>query len=243
MELAKRSGLVTPSPDPPDGPSADSAGEHRDLDSLAHEFAAPEEVRSVQRGYLRLFIGCDRVLDVGCGRGLFLDLLREARIGCVGVDASEAAVASCRERDHDAIAGDATRALRGLADAGERFGGIFLSHVVEHMLPPQTGILLGEAARVVAPGGRLVVVTPNVKNLLVLTEVFWLDPTHVRPYPRRLIELLGAAAGLQVVESFDDPATVPRRPFLRRLLARIRSALAGADRSGPMDSVVVFTRR
>lgn len=102
--------------------------------------------------------------------------------------------------------------------------------------------LFAGLAAALAPGGRAVLVTPDPTNLVVITEVFWLDPTHVRPWPRPLLEALGRAAGLTVVESYGDPATTPRRPPLRRLLARIRSALSGADRSGPMDSVVVLGR-
>ena len=93
-----------------------------------------------------------------------------------------------------------------------------------------------------ASGGRLLVVTPNSRNLIVLSEVFWLDPTHVRPYPRALVERLGRAAGFTTVASYDDPASVPHRGFVRRWLAALRSRLSGADRSAPMDSVVVFDK-
>lgn len=188
------------------------------------------------------FAGAGRVLDLGCGRGIFLDLLREAGVAAVGIDASEAAVAACRERGHDARRADAVAALDDFAKRGETFGGIFASHVVEHLPPERVPALFAGLAAALAPGGRAVVVTPDPANLVVLTEVFWLDPTHVRPWPRPVLEAFGRAAGLNVVASYGDPATAPRRPPLRRLLARIRSALSGADRSGPMDSVMVFGR-
>jgi SAM-dependent methyltransferase len=102
--------------------------------------------------------------------------------------------------------------------------------------------LIAACARVLEPGGRLLIATPNACNLIVLEETFWLDPTHVRPYPRALLERMGSAEGLHVVASYDDPTTSPRRPFLRRAIAQLRSWLSGADRSGPMDSVVVFEK-
>ena len=83
------------------------------------------------------------------------------------------------------------------------------------------------------------VVTPNFRNQIVAEEVFWLDPTHRRPYPRLLVERLCIAQGLRVIASFDDPLSRPRRPWLRRVLARLRSALSGIDRHGGMDSIVV----
>ena len=89
---------------------------------------------------------------------------------------------------------------------------------------------------------RVAVGTGDPRNLIVLEQLFWLDPTHVRPYPRPLLERLGRAAALQVVDSYDDPATVPKRSLPRRWLARLRSLCSGADRSSPLDSVVVFER-
>lgn len=210
-----------------------------DLCLVAHEFADPGEVRGVQRGYLHFFRPGARVLDAGCGRGVFLDLLREAGIEALGLELCETTAAIAREKGHEVAVTDAAE---WLATTEERFDGIFCSHLIEHFGPEEVGALVGGIARALAPGGRAVFVTPNPRNLMVLTEVFWLDPTHVRPWPRPVLEGMGIAAGLVVKESFDDPATVPRRPLVTRVLARIRSALSGADRSSPMDSVVVFER-
>lgn len=210
-----------------------------DFSILAREFADPGEVRRVQRGYLRFFPANGRVLDVGCGRGLFLELLREAGVRALGLEMGEESAAVARREGHEVVVADAAD---WLATTTEQFEGIFCSHLVEHFAADGAGVLLRGVARALTPGGRAVFVTPNPRNLLVLTEVFWLDPTHLRPWPRPVLERMGVAAGLRVVESFDDPATVPRRPFLRRTFARIRSALSGADRSSPMDSVVVFER-
>ena len=93
--------------------------------------------------------------------------------------------------------------LLGAAARGERFDGVFASHLVEHLPADHVPGLVERIAAVLSPGGRAVLVTPNARNLVVLTETFWLDPTHVRPWPR---PLLGRLVGLVV-----HPA-VPARP-------------------------------
>ena len=213
-----------------------------DLRRIAGTFVDAAQDRAIKRGYLRHFAGARRVLDIGCGEGAFLDLLRDAGVPALGLDGSHAATAACAARGHRVVTGDAVVLLRRLHEEREQFDGALLAHVVEHL--PAAGVvdLLAAAARVLAPAGRLLVATPNARNLIVLTELFWLDPTHVRPYPRPLLERLGAAVGLRTVASYDDAATVPRRSPGRRLLARARSLLSGADRSSALDAVVVFER-
>lgn len=198
---------------------------------------------AVKRGYLQHFTAGKRVLDVGCGAGRFLDVLGERGFERLGLDQCPSACADCAARGHRVLHGDAVVLLRRLHEERERFDGVLLAHVVEHLPATAVQELFAAIARVLTPDGRLVVVTPNIKNLIVLQEVFWLDPTHVRPYPRALLERLGAATGLQVVASYDDGATVPRRSGVRRALAKVRSVLSGADRSSPMDAVVVFAAR
>lgn len=211
-----------------------------DLRAIAQSFVDVEEDRAVKLGYLRWFANARRVLDIGCGEGKFLELLRDAGITAFGVDASPSAVAACRAHGHEVVCGDAVAMLQ---DPGDSFDGALIAHVVEHLAPERVAELIGAAAGRLAPGARLVLVTPNVRSLVVLEETFWLDPTHVRPFPRLLLERLCQAAGLQVVASFDDPATVPRRRWWRRWIARWRSIWSGANRSAPMDAIVVAERR
>jgi hypothetical protein len=77
----------------------------------------------------------------------------------------------------------------------------------------------------------------------VIGHSFWLDPTHVRPYPRELIERMGQSAGLRVESSFDDPATRDPCSRLRRLRRRFAALVAGMDLHPPLDSVVVLRRK
>lgn len=210
-----------------------------DLATLAQGFVDPQQDRAVKRGYLRWFAGAARVLDLGCGHGAFLAVARAAGLDAIGCDASPAAIAACRAAGFTAEVGDAEAVLR----RGEHGADAMLcAHVVEHLPPAQVASLLAAIAAALAPGRHAVVVTPNVRNLIVLQETFWLDPTHLRPYPRPLLERLGRAAGLEVAASYDDASTRPRRAGIKRLLAWLRSRASGAERSSAMDAVVVFTK-
>lgn len=205
-------------------------------------FADGDVVARIQRGYLRFFAGAKTVLDVGSGRGIFLRLLRDAGIAGVGLDASASTAAAVAAEGFRMVVGDATGAAARLAEAGERFDGVFCSHLIEHMQPTEAIALVRSLAALLAPGGRLVVVTPNPRCPEVVGHSFWLDPTHVRPYPRELIERIGTGAGLAVEASFDDPATRHLGGVLRRARRRLTAALTGVDPRPPMDSVVVLRR-
>lgn len=213
-----------------------------DLTEVAGSFVDGDLDRAVKRGYLRWLPPSGRVVDVGCGAGAMLDVLKDAGIDALGIEVSAVAAARARERGHEVTVGEATSALRELAADGESFDGAVVAHVIEHLQPERVADLLLAVSAVLRAGARVVVVTPNVQNAIVLEETFWLDPTHVRPYPRALVERLCEAAGLRVVASLGDPATRPRRPAWRRWLAALRSRLSGCDRSGPMDMLVVAER-
>jgi len=211
-----------------------------DLAALARSFADPRAEHRVRSGYLRWFLPGSRVVDVGCGHGAFLDVARGAGLRVSGLDASPLAVESCVRRGHDVEQVDAMEWLR--ARAADPVDGLLCAHLIEHMDGRGAASLVAAAAAALRERGVLVLVTPNHRSPIVHEEMFWLDPTHVRPYPRALLERLCHAAGLQVVASFDDPATRPRRSAWRRMVARLRAACSGVDRALPLDSVVVAVR-
>ena len=158
-------------------------------------------VRPYQGAYVDLFPRGARVLDLGCGAGVFLDLLRDAGRNGIGVDSSAADLAPARARGLEVVEADAIAYLERARD----FDGIFCAHVIEH-LPPAAAVRLIEGAhRALKPGGRLVLITPEIRDLEVLTERFWLDLTHVRPYPEKLLVQLCTALGFVVERSGNDP--------------------------------------
>lgn len=157
-------------------------------------------LKSVRREHARLlpfFKGARSALDVGCGRGVFMQMLQEMGVKPVGVDLSMESVAYCQRLGFsDVHHGDAIGFLRAHPGA---FDAMLCSHIVEHMPYDDVLDLLRAAREALTPGGRLVIVTPNARDLRVIGEMFWLDPTHVRPYPMMLLDSMLRATGYDVV--------------------------------------------
>jgi O-antigen chain-terminating methyltransferase len=158
------------------------------------------------------------VLDVGAGRGFFLDVLRERGVECLGVDISEEAATEARGLGVEIIVEDAFSFL----DRRSGFAGIFVSHLIEHLEPVRAEELLKAAHRALRPGGTIVVVTPDPRDWLVLSEIFWLDPTHVRPYPTKLIVAMLEAAGFTIEAVGNRNLDLGRRHIPATILNRIR---------------------
>jgi 2-polyprenyl-3-methyl-5-hydroxy-6-metoxy-1,4-benzoquinol methylase len=160
-----------------------------------YNFGGSEDlVRRIQAPFVNVFKSLGPVLDIGCGRGIFLELLSEAGIEAVGIDHSEESIARCREKGFIVHREDARVYLNGNR---ETFGGIFCSHVIEHMAYEEAASFLELCNSALRAGGALVIITPNPADLAV-AEIFWLDPTHVRPYPKLLLRSMLEATGFQV---------------------------------------------
>ena len=186
---------------------------------------ADENLRQRAR-FLRYFRGCRRVLDLGGGVGGFAALLAGHGTEVVCVDASAEAVAACCRLGLAAHCADAVEFLEGRA---AEFDGVWCAHLIEHLDPSRAQRLLDGAARVLRPGGILVLLTPNAADVAVMGETFWEDPAHVRPYPKQLLRGLAAAAGLGVEELGETPpGWLKSEPFLKRLVLRGRGLLARA---------------
>jgi len=137
------------------------------------------------------------VLDLGCGRGEWLELLRDTQMHARGVDLNRLFVESCRGRGFDVEHADVLLALRRLPECS--VGAITSMHLVEH-LPFETVIaLLDEAKRVLRPGGLLLLETPNPENLLVGACTFYTDPTHRNPIPPETLRWIVEARGFHGV--------------------------------------------
>ena len=155
---------------------------------------------------MKMFAGCDWVLDLGCGRGELLDGLRDAGIKGRGVDLDPTMVERCREKGHDVELADAATALRGYDDG--TIPAVFAAQVVEHLSAEQLTELLTLSAAKLAPGGMAIFETVNPHNPAAL-KAFWTDTTHHHPvFPEVLLahcRLAGFASGDVVfpVESGD----------------------------------------
>lgn len=158
---------------------------------------SPEEIRERQRAYLECFpIG--PILDVGCGRGEFLELCREAGIEARGVDLDGGMVARCREAGLDLAQADALGYLAGLPDG--TLGGVFCAQVIEH-LPPDAFVALARLAYAkLRPGGVLLCETPNPMCLTVFASAFYVDLSHIKPIHPQGAAFVLEAAGFRDVE-------------------------------------------
>jgi O-antigen chain-terminating methyltransferase len=147
-----------------------------------------------------------------------------------GVDASAEMVARCRERGLEAEAGDLFAALAAAAPGS--LGAVVSFHVVEHLAPPAIARLVHLAWRALAPGGVLILETPNPLSLVVAARSFWLDPTHVRPVHPETLRLVYELAGFDPVEHLE------LRPFPEgERLPEIDLAALPADQRALADRV------
>ncbi|MBI4011869.1 MAG: class I SAM-dependent methyltransferase [Candidatus Rokubacteria bacterium] len=156
-----------------------------------------EEIRHRQRGYLDLF-PAGPVLDVGCGRGEFLELCRESGIEARGVDLDPGMVAACREAGLAVEQADALDHLAGLPDGA--LGGVFCAQVIEHVPPEAFVALVRLALAKLRPGGVLLCETPNPACLTVFSGAFYVDLTHIRPIHPEAARFVLEAAGFRDVE-------------------------------------------
>ena len=186
--------------------------ERFESDYYAHRAFDGEHLRRIRSHYVPFFAGASGpVLELGCGQGEFLELLRDAGIAGVGVDLDDGMVARATAKGLDARLGDALSFVAGDPPPGG-FGGVFCAHLLEHLQPSDAAALLRGAAAVAGPGAAIVVVVPNPACLAVLSHDFWADPTHVRFYDPALIEFLCVEAGLVVVEQGANPLDHPGPP-------------------------------
>lgn len=150
------------------------------------------------RDLSEVFVGKDPVLDIGCGRGEFLELLRDRGIDSYGVEIDPELVAASRELGLDVLLDDGIAHLASLPD--KSLGGVVMIQVIEH-LPLQVAVdFVRTVAEKVRPEGRVVVETVNPQSLYVYAHAFYLDPTHTRPVHPGFLHFLFEEAGFREVK-------------------------------------------
>lgn len=133
------------------------------------------------------------ILDLGCGRGEWLELLQREGYAPMGVDLDEGMLQACQARGLPARNADALTALRELPD--NSLIAVTGFHIAEHIPFPILQEVVAEAQRVLRPAGLLILETPNAESLVVGTNTFYLDPTHERPLPGLLLSFLAEHSG------------------------------------------------
>lgn len=177
--------------------------------------------RRFREGPLALLEGCRKVLDLGCGGGGSLEILRERGVEAVGVEMDPARAAEVRELGLPVIEGDLLQVLE-LEPAGT-WDGILVSHVVEHMQPGDLRALMARARRALAPEGKLLLVTPDSRSLDTHLRGFPGDETHIRLYHPELLGRMLVEHGFDVSQAVGQepfPLWAPEVELLRQLAER-----------------------
>jgi len=155
--------------------------------------------------YVPLFAAHDRILDIGCGRGEFIELLRAEGKKAEGIDISASMLRVAREKQITCTQVDALAFLNRAQE--ETYGGIFSSQVIEHLQPDYLRSMVLQCRRVLKKGAPLVLETVNPLSLFALSHIYFLDVTHHKPlhpeYMRYLVESSGFA-DVRILYA-DDP--------------------------------------
>lgn len=183
----------------------DSAAVDDFLASLEAAFRGPVQDLQAQLAHdylpqlqaLRTQLGDGPCLDLGCGRGVWLQLLQAQGFEAHGIDLNAAAVAQAQAQGLNAHCGDALAWLRAQPEGSAL--AITAFHLVEHLPFALRLALVTECARVLMPGGLLILETPNPENIWVATHTFHHDPTHSQPLTPDSLEFLVNYCGLQTV--------------------------------------------
>jgi O-antigen chain-terminating methyltransferase len=201
-----------------------------------------EEIKQRLRVYLPLVQDAlagrkkEPILDVGCGRGEWLELLGQEGWQSTGIDSNRMLVQQCRERGLKVIEVDLMDHLRGLPD--KSLGVITGFHIVEH-LPIETLVkFLDETVRLVKPGGLVIFETPNPQNVLVGSCNFYFDPTHRNPLPSPIMKFFLESRGFIGIQILNlNPSDEAPVPGESEVVRRFNQYFYG-----PMDYAVVGRR-
>ncbi len=224
LRVVRQRGLRQAESSPPVG--LDQTAPRIDWLKFADRFrGSPEYVREKQRLYLPCFQGRSEVVDLGCGRGEFLEIMKEAGVAARGIDLSEEAVALCRSRGLEAEVADLFPWLAALPDAS--VDGIFSAQVIEHLPPARVPEMIALAAAKLKRGGLLAIETPNPECLAIFATHFYLDPTHTRPLPPQLLAFYFEEAGLGRIEVRRLSPALESMPALAPLPEEFRQAFFG----------------
>jgi SAM-dependent methyltransferase len=221
-ELERLSATPPASPMPAAQPAGGSAAFAPALDAYKYvgfedQFRGSRDViRERLEGYLPCFEGARDVLDVGCGRGEFLDLLASRGITARGIDLNHEMAEACRARGLDVTEADAVGYLSGVPD--ESLGGLFAAQVVEHLQPGYLLRFLELAFQKLRPGGTLVLETLNPACWVAFFESYIRDITHAWPLHPDTLKYLVVASGFTRADiQFRSP--VPPQDRLQQLAA------------------------
>lgn len=183
-----------------------------------------ELIKNRMRKYLKYLSSSNTILDLGCGRGEFLELLKENKYEGLGIDFDEEMIRICSNNGFNVLN---TTIEDYLKNTNDRFDGIMCSHIIEHFYPEKVIDILSNCEKILNKNGILIIITPNPLCLEVISEKFWLDPTHIRPYPIDLLkQFIKTNTNLSIIDWGEDSDT--KHKIKNNLIHYIRMKILGS---------------
>ena len=216
--------------------------------SVAQNVSLQDEpyVKDHQKKFITYFHGKKLVVDLGCGHGRFLRLLSENNISSLGVEMNKELARDCKKQGLNVQQSDVLTFLK--ERPAQSVDGFFISHLIEHFSTQDAIKIFKGMSKALKPTGVIVMITPNCRSLGVISQGFWEDPTHVRPYPSSLLALLAHDAGLQVIHKGETDMNTSNnhlknllRAIVRSLYRTFRRIFVG-DFFRPYDLFMVFKK-
>ncbi len=188
-----------PTPVPPMFPSDIKSELEFDYFAFEEQYRGDEaDTQMKQRSYVEYFRGRDNVVDIGCGRGEFLEALRDAGIPALGVELGTDQILLCQEKGLDVAQQDLFMFLEATPD--DSLGGIFSAQVIEHLTASDQLRFVALAYQKCKPGSAVVFETINPQCVYALVRNFFLDPTHIRPVHPETLQFAMESCNFRNVE-------------------------------------------
>ena len=228
-KVRQRAFLAPPTPQTqaPSQLGSDASDEFYDVLHFAEKFRGQEDrVRAGLELYVPYFKDARNVIELGCGRGEFLERMREFGVPARGVDLHDESIVMCKAKGLSVEKADMFAYLESQPD-GE-FDGVFCSQVIEHLKPADIPRLINLLSAKTAKGGVIAFETPNPECLAIFATHFYLDPTHVRPIPPALLSFYLEEAGFGRIEVHRISPAIETMPSIATLPESFREAFFGA---------------
>jgi len=181
-------------------------------------------IKERQSVFLPYFSGCKKVLDIGCGRGEFLELLKENGIKGVGIDIDPTMVDYCKTRGFDVKHVDALSHLSKIPD--ESLDGIYISQLMEHLDHNYLIQMLFLCAKKLKYGFYIIAETVNPLSFFSFVN-FYIDLSHIKPLHPETLRYIFSEVGFREIEvQFSSP--VPEQSSLQ--LLPISSSISDSER-------------
>lgn len=155
-------------------------------------------IKERQKQYLEYILPTDKVLDIGCGRGEFIELLTDNGISVNGIDINEDMVEYCIDRGFNVQYADAIDYLAAVPP--QTYDCISMCQVIEHLTFEQYTELLGLMLNALKPGGKVIIETINAQSVYAMSNWFYIDPTHTKPVHPETLDFVIKEIGFHKTE-------------------------------------------